>query len=118
MGRFILATYKRQTGRTYRMMENAIKLASAGKRVHIVMSSQGRFREFQRILTIAHANLNIKVPLNALNIHIESPNSLTIDVKDNRVVGDRDAELLVDHSYFETHYGFAIKGFHEYDSET
>ena len=118
MERFLIGTYARQTGRSYRMMEEAVKTACTGQRVYVVMSNVRQHKYFERLLNLAHANLKIDKPLKALDIRLEGPNTLgDFCVREMRVRTDCQAKLLVDHNYFADHYRFAIEGFHKYDED-
>lgn len=117
MERFLIGAFRRQTGRSYRMVEEAIKIAETGQRVYIIMSQNKQYKYFQRLINNAHANLKVKVPISSLDIRLEGPTTLgDFCLNTMTVKTDLDAKLLVDHKYFEVFYGFAIKGFHKYDA--
>ena len=117
MERFLIGAYARQTGRSYRMMEEAVNAAVKGQRVYVVLASIQHFKYFERLLNQVHANLKISMPLSALDIRLEGPNTLgDFCIRQMRVKTDLEAKLLVDHQYFANFYGFAIQGFHNYDS--
>lgn len=123
MERFLIGAYGRQTGRSYRMMKEALNHAKNGRAVYVLLSDVQQKQYFEYLLEKVCADEGYIANNKRLGIKIETIQSLGgfngVDLKNKRIIGSHtNCVLLIDHHFYATHFDFAIQGFHNYDSET
>lgn len=101
--------YHNRTGRTTRMMNEARRLAEAGRAVYVVMASEGE----RLAMAKAHADLK------ALGVSFESIGMLSnLDLGTMTLRGAHpNCAVLVDHHALEQRYRAAIDMIHRFDPE-
>lgn len=123
MERFLIGTFGRQTGRSYRMMKEAVENAKNGRAVYVLLGNIQHKQYFEYLLQKVCADEGYIADSKRLGIKFETIQSLGgfsgVDLKNKRIIGSHtNCVLLVDHHFYAVHFGFAIQGFHNYDSET
>lgn len=98
---------KRQTGRTTRMLIDAIHYTTLGKKVFIVVASYA-----QAINLKSNINCNI---INDLDINFILHNSPTLDWNTLTIKGIKDCVVLVDHYVIESKFSKILDMFYTYN---
>lgn len=114
-----IQVHARGSGRTTRMIEEALRKHEEGRAVYILMHDMRMKRELE-LLAMRICRMRGKV-LSSL-IKFETVESLgginLIDWKNRKIHGAHpNCALIIDHHVWATHFGFAIEGYHEYDSQ-
>lgn len=123
MERFLIGAFARQTGRSYRMMKEALNHAKNGRAVYVLLGNIQNKQYFESLLQKVCADEGYTANCKRLGIKFETLESLNgfsgLDLKNKRIIGSHtNCVLLVDHNFYAIHFGYAIQGFHNYDSET
>ncbi|MFV0408826.1 MAG: hypothetical protein ACK5LJ_03735 [Paracoccus sp. (in: a-proteobacteria)] len=105
----------RKSGRTSKMIEEAIELQNQGRAIYILCTQES----IQYIEELAHkicSTKNIELPQSIKFETIQSIGRETIDWKNCSLYGAHpNCRLLIDHYVWEKEFGWAINGFHKYD---
>lgn len=103
---------RRASGRTTRMLEEAIQLAKEGRAVYVLFSSKNHCDQMERCPDIEKYK--------ELGIKFEHPASLGqgLDLENLRLIGAHpNCILLVDHHLLAMRYGRIFEMFHRYDKD-
>lgn len=95
---------KRSSGRTTRMMQDALAAALSGKSVIVLFDNAPAAQNYQ----IFHNILN-------LDIRVESANSMNINWETLKINGF-EGDVFIDHFAIETRFKFLLKELSRYDS--
>lgn len=111
--------HARGSGRTTRMIEEALRKQEEGRAVYILCHDSG-FKRYVEHLAMKICRMHGKVFPSS--IKFETVESLGgthhIDWKNKTIHGAHpNCALIIDHHVWATHFGFAIDGFHEYDNQ-
>ena len=111
--------HARGSGRTTRMIEEALQKHDEGRAVYILMHDMCMKRELER-LAMQICRMRGKVLSSSIKFEtVESLGGIHhIDWKNRKVLGAHpNCALIIDHHVWATHFGFAIEGYHEYDNQ-
>ena len=111
--------HARGSGRTTRMIEEALRKQEEGRAVYILCHDNNFKREAQRLAMLICKQKGVVLPS---SIKFETVESLGgthhIDWKNKTIHGAHpNCALIIDHHVWATNFGFAIDGFHEYDDQ-
>ena len=111
--------HARGSGRTTRMIEEALRKQEEGRAVYILMHNMRMKRELE-LLAMRICRAQGKVLPSSIKFEtVESLGGTRhIDWKNKTIHGAHpNCALIIDHHVWATHFGFAIEGFHEYDDQ-
>lgn len=114
-----MKTYdKRYSGRTTRLLQQAMKLQTQGKQVLIVASNSGKMTIEKHLFDLC-AKYGMKCPREIEVKSLGQVGAETIDWRKKRLKHfSGNLVLLIDHEAYMQHYGHILDGFHEYDQPT
>lgn len=105
----------RLSGRTTRMLLKAMVLAAEGRAVYVLCAHQASLEHTKDLLAKMYEKARRDVPG---NIKFETWDTLRghLDIENVRLRGAHpNCRLLVDHHFYEHHFGFALLGYHQWD---
>lgn len=100
----------RCTGRTTRMMNEAKRLAAAGRAVYVIALSREHARQLERSLSVEEAELAIKFET------VDSPGNLEFEPSPYLRGAHPNCVVLVDHSVIERRYACILYELHRWDA--
>jgi hypothetical protein len=105
----------RKTGRTIRMIREAVDLSLMGNTV-FVLCTENSISSVQKLMFDYCVN-NCPIEPGPFRFHtVQSLGMQNIDWHSQRLVGAPfKTELVIDHHVWAEQFGFAINGYHEYD---
>lgn len=107
----------RQSGRTARMVVDAINAAMEGKAVYILCPKEAILYTKNIAAKICEAH-NIKLPESIKFETINSIGESNIDWHHKRLIGaHKNCELFIDHHIYTLKFAHLLEGYHEYDGE-
>lgn len=106
----------RGSGRTTRMLKEAIDLALSGRAVYVLCCDQRmHVRDIYKRLS-SELRLSKELPIKFETW--ESLGQSNVDLKNNRLMSAHpNCVLLVDHNFYAKHFAFVLQGYHRYDNE-
>ena len=106
----------RSTGRTTRMLEEAIRLSSEGRAVYVLLRTRKAEPEFRhRVATICEKQ-GIEVPAIKFETWESLGGSGGVDLVHQKMLGSHPkCQLLIDHHFFQHHFEHILAGFHQWD---
>lgn len=112
----IVNNHARRSGRTYRMIEDAIKCCINDKRKVYILCDEPSL-EYNKSMAYQICRRNgIKLPESIKFETISSLGSRNIDWHNTTLMGAHsNCKLFIDHHVYAKQFGFAIDGFFKYD---
>lgn len=108
----------RLSGRTSRMLLQALILNKQGKAVYVLCAHKQSIMHTARLLGSICEKMGRAVPL---GIKFETWDSIgrnQVDFENTRLRASHpNCELLIDHHFFEHHFSFALCGYHQWDAK-
>lgn len=109
----------RQTGRTSRMILNAVEYAKMGHQVYILCTVESRDHTRKLAIDILE-RLNISPEVIGVQIKFETLGSIgginQLDLKNKTLINAHpNCRLLIDHFFYEKEFKHILDGFHQYD---
>lgn len=106
----------RSTGRTTRMLEEAIRLSAEGRAVYVMMHTRTAEAEFKHRVEMICERKGIEVPA----IKYETWESLGghrgVDLVQQKMFGAHpNCCLFIDHHFYQHHFEHILAGFHQWD---
>lgn len=106
----------RSTGRTTRMLEEAIRLSSEGRAVYVMMHTHTAEAEFKHRVEMICERKGIEVP----DIKFETWQSLGghrgVDLVRQKMLGAHpNCCLFIDHYFYQHYFEHILAGFHQWD---
>ena len=110
-------TSGRLSGRTSRMLLQALIFQKQGKAVYVLCAHKQSIMHTARLLGQICDKLNRPVPL---DIKFETWDSIgrnQVDFENCRIrASHQNCQLLIDHHFYEHHFSFALYGYHQWDA--
>ncbi|WP_417212074.1 hypothetical protein [Acinetobacter venetianus] len=107
----------RQSGRTARMLVDAINAAMEGKAVYILCVREAILYTKNIATKICEAH-NIELPKTIKFETVNSIGSNNIDWHHKRLIGaHQNCQLFIDHTVYTINFFHLLEGYHEYDGE-
>ena len=109
--------YSRGSGRTSRMLEDAINQASKGRAVYILCPNDIRYHQRLAAYICQQKNISPDV-FNGLKFEtIASIGERNINWERREMLGAHpNCKLFIDHHVFAQKFSYILDGFHEYDA--
>jgi hypothetical protein len=105
----------RKTGRTRRMIEDALDLAAMGNTVFVLCSKINILDIKRKMFELCHER-GYPIPGPFRFNTVDTLGIQNIDWHNQRLVGAPfKTELVIDHQVWAEQFGFVINGYHEYD---
>lgn len=107
----------RRTGRTTRMLVEAMELHAKGRAVYVLCAHQPALEHTKRLFArLFWQTYRKKAPSSVKFETWESLGRNNVDLHTPRLMSAHpNCRLLIDPSFFEHHFSFALCGFHKYD---
>lgn len=106
----------RSTGRTTRMLEEAIRLSSEGRAVYVMIHTRKAEPEFRHRVAMICEKEGIEVPPIKFETWESLGGSGVIDLTQQKMIGAHpNCQLLIDHHFFQHHFEYILAGFHQWD---
>lgn len=110
--------HARGSGRTTRMIEAALRSHQVDRcAVYILCHDERVKREIERLAMVICHKKGIVLPSSIKFETVESLGFHNINWKEKKLNSAHpNCELFVDHHVYAKYFGFAVEGFHEYDT--
>lgn len=106
----------RLTGRTTRMLEEAIRLSSEGRAVYVLLHARKAEPEFRHRVAMICEKQGIEVPAIEYETWESLCGSRGVDLVQQKMLGAHpNCQLLIDPHFFQHHFEHILAGFHQWD---
>lgn len=106
----------RLTGRTTRMLEEAIRLSSAGRAVYVMMHTRTAEAEFKHRAAMICEKRGIEVPAIKYETWESLGGNRGVDLTQQKMLGAHpNCCLFIDHHFYQHHFEHILAGFHQWD---
>lgn len=111
-------THARQSGRTTRMLEEAIQKHKEGRAVYILVHDEKYGNSLKKDFEILCRKSGLLCMPQSIKFEtVESLGFNNINWQDKKLHhAHSNCKLLIDHHVYAKYFSFAIEGFHEYDN--
>ena len=106
----------RSTGRTTRMLEEAICLSSEGRAVYVMMHTRTAEAEFKHRVAMICERKGIEVPAIKFETWESLGGNRGVDLTQQKMLGAHpNCCLFIDHHFYQHHFEHILAGFHQWD---
>lgn len=106
----------RSTGRTTRMLEEAIRLSSEGRAVYVMMHTRNAEAEFKHRVAMICERKGIEVPAIKFETWESLGGNRGVDLTQQKMLGAHpNCCLFIDHHFYQHHFEHILAGFHQWD---
>lgn len=113
-----IQVHARGSGRTTRMIEEALRKHDEGRAVYILCHDNNFKREAERLAMLICKQKGVSLPSSIKFETVESLGFSNINWERKQLYhAHSNCKLIVDHHVYAKYFGFAIEGYHEYDNQ-
>lgn len=113
-----ISMHARGSGRTTRMIEEALRNDAEGEAVCILCHDNNFKREAERLAMLICKQKGVVLPSSIKFETVESLGFSNINWERKKLYhAHSNHKLIVDHHVYAKYFGFAIEGFHQYDNQ-
>ena len=106
----------RSTGRTTRMLEEAIRLSAEGRAVYVMMHTRIAEVEFKHLVATICERKEIEIPPIKYETWESLGGSRGVDLVNQKMFGAHpNCCLFIDHHFYQHHFEHILAGFHQWD---
>lgn len=106
----------RSTGRTTRMLEEAIRLSSEGRAVYVMIHTRTAEAEFKHRAAMICERKGIEVPAIKFETWESLGGNRGVDLTQQKMFGAHpNCCLFIDHHFYQHHFEHILAGFHQWD---
>lgn len=106
----------RSTGRTTRMLEEAIRLSSEGRAVYVMIHTRTAEAEFKHRVAMICERKGIEVPAIKFETWESLGGNRGVDLTQQKMLGAHpNCCLFIDHHFYQHHFEHILAGFHQWD---
>ena len=108
----------RSTGRTTRMLEEAIRLSSEGRAVYVMMHTHTAEAEFKHRVAMICERKGIEVPAIKFETWQSLGGNRGVDLTQQKMLGAHpNCCLFIDHHFYQHHFEHILAGYHQWDKD-